>query len=317
MIRLEQLTKIYDLPPGDASQAQVVAADSLNMEIPAGEIFGLVGPNGAGKTTTLKMICGLIVPTAGRVVVNGVDVERRPEEAQRYIGYLADFFSLYDDLKTWEYLDYFAHAYRIPPGAVRGRVDYTIEVLGLEPKRHAFVGGLSRGMKQRLGIARAVIHDPPLLVLDEPAVGLDPAARLELKELLKSFHRDGKTIFITSHLLADLEELCTSVAIMERGRLVRVGPLGEIMREAGGVRRIRVRLAAKEFPLATWLGGRPGLSQPRVDGPQAEFAFAGGDAELADLVRALVLAGGPVYSVEEISETLEQVYSRLSRGEVM
>ncbi len=155
MIRLENVTKEYDLPTGQAGQ--LVAADRLTLEVPACEVFGLVGPNGAGKTTTLKMICGLMLPTAGRITVNNIDVERQPEEVQQYIGYLADFFSVYDDLKTWEYVEHFARAYKLEPSKIPARVREVIGVLGLETKYDAFVGGLSRGMKQRLGIARAIV----------------------------------------------------------------------------------------------------------------------------------------------------------------
>src|SRR6185295_2703625 len=221
MIQLEDLTKEYDA--SSSKQGVVLATDRLNLHIPAGDVFGLVGPNGAGKTTTLKMICGLVVPTSGHVLVNDIDVEKQPEEAQRYIGYLADFFSLYDDLKVWEYLDYFAHAYKMETSAIPARIEEVIQKMGLETKRDAMIGGLSRGMKQRVGIGRAIIHDPPVLVLDEPTGGLDPKARVELKDLLRGLHRSGKTIFITSHILSDLEELCTSIGILEKGRLLRVG----------------------------------------------------------------------------------------------
>jgi ABC-2 type transport system ATP-binding protein len=315
MIHLDNLTKQYDRPSGKLGE--IVAADRLNLDVPDGELFGLIGPNGAGKTTTLKMICGLHEPTAGRVTVNGVDVQRQPEEAQRHLGYLADFFSLYDDLKVWEYLDYFAHAYKMAEGAIPGRVDEVIRLMNLESKRDEMIGGLSRGMKQRLGIGRAVIHDPPLLVLDEPAAGLDPKARVELKELLKDLHAKGKTIFITSHILADLEEICTSIAIIEKGRLLRVGRLEDVMREGKSVRRFRIRLAAAGFALAEWLAVRPRASEPVVDGAGVLFAFTGDDAELATLLRELVAAGAPVCGVEEITETLERLYSRVSSGEVM
>jgi ABC-2 type transport system ATP-binding protein len=263
------------------------------------------------------MICGLHEPTAGRVTVNGVDVQRQPEEAQRHLGYLADFFSLYDDLKVWEYLKYFAHAYKMAKSAIPGRVDQVIRLMNLESKRDEMIGGLSRGMKQRLGIGRAVIHDPPLLVLDEPAAGLDPKARVELKELLKDLHAKGKTIFITSHILADLEEICTSIAIIEKGRLLRVGRLEDVMREGKSVRRFRIRLASAGFALAEWLAARPRASEPAVDGAGVLFAFTGDDGELATLVRELVAAGAAVCGVEEITETLERLYSRVSSGEVM
>jgi ABC-2 type transport system ATP-binding protein len=313
MICLDNLSKEYE--PTSNKDVRVIAADRLNLEVPAGEIFGLVGPNGAGKTTTLKMICGLSVPTAGRVLVNDVDVERRPEEAQKYMGYLADFFSLYDELKVWEYLDYFAHAYKLDSAAIHDRVAEVIRWVGLEAKRDAAIGGLSRGMKQRLGIARAVVHDPPLVVLDEPAAGLDPKARVELKDLLRELHRNGKTIFITSHILADLQEICTSIAIMEKGKLLRVGRLQDVMDEGKSSRRFRVRLAASGFALDEWLARYPGVSGVGKADLGAHFEFAGDDTALAGLLRGLVEAGAPICGAEEITETLEQLYSRLSSGE--
>jgi ABC-2 type transport system ATP-binding protein len=315
MIQLENLTKEFDVASGPANM--VVATDHLNLHIPDGEVFGLVGPNGAGKTTTLKMICGLSVPTSGRVLVSDIHVEKQPEEAQRYIGYLADFFSLYDDLKVWEYLDYFAHAYKMEKWAIPARIDEIIARLGLESKRDAMIAGLSRGMKQRVGIGRAIIHDPPLLVLDEPTGGLDPKARVELKEMLRELNRAGKTIFITSHILSDLEELCTSIGILEKGKLLRVGRLADVMREGGAVRQVRIRLAAPGFAMETWLAAQTGVSGLVQTDAMAQFAYTGTDTELAELVRALVTAGAPVCGVEEVTETLEKLYSRISSGEVM
>jgi ABC-2 type transport system ATP-binding protein len=315
MIRLENVIKEYDLPPGQPGQ--LVAADRLTLDVPAGEVFGLVGPNGAGKTTTLKMVCGLMLPTGGRITVNNIDVEREPEVVQQYIGYLADFFSVYDDLKVWEYVEYFARAYKLDPSKIDGRVREVITLLGLETKHDAMVAGLSRGMKQRLGIARAIVHDPPLLVLDEPASGLDPKARLELKDLLRRLHREGKTIFITSHVLSDLEEICTSLAIMEKGKLLRVGKIGDIMRGAGRTKRVRMRLAMAGFTLGSWLAAQPSVTEVKEENLSAEFIFPGTEAELAVLVRDAVNAGAPVCGVEEKVETLEALFSRLSSGEVM
>jgi len=315
-IRMENLSKVYDLPSGSPGKTQVVAADNLTLEIAAGQVFGLVGPNGAGKTTTLKMVCGLLVPTSGRITVQGIDVERAPEAAQGLIGYLADFFSLYDDLKVWEYLDYFARAYKMAPEAIPRRIDEVIRLMGLESKRNGFIGGLSRGMKQRLGLGRAILHDPPVLVLDEPAVGLDPQGRLDFKHLITESAHRGKTTFITSHLLADLEELCTSIAILERGHIVRMGSLKQILSGAGA-RTVRIGVASPAFPLARWLSARPEVSAVAADGMGCRFSFAGGETELAVLVRALVLEGAAVCAVEEVAQTLEQAVSRLSTGDVM
>ncbi|PYT71333.1 MAG: ABC transporter ATP-binding protein [Acidobacteria bacterium] len=315
MIQLENVTKEYDLPTGKVGQ--LVAADHLTLDVPTGEVFGLVGPNGAGKTTTLKMVCGLMLPTAGRVTANNIDVERNPEAAQQYIAYLADFFSVYDDLKAWEYVEHFALAYKLDPGKVRERVKEVIALMGLESKYDAMVSGLSRGTKQRLGIARAIVHDPPLLVLNEPASGLDPKARLELKELIRRLNRGGKTVFITSHVLPELEEICTSLAIMEKRKLLRVGKIEDVMSGAGRTKRVRIKLAAAGFALGAWLARRPGVSEVKEEGLKVEMVFPGRDAELAALVRDAVNAGAPICGVEEKVESLESLFSRLSSGEVM
>jgi ABC-2 type transport system ATP-binding protein len=323
LLRLVDLTKEYDAD-GDAER-RVLAADRLNLEVTAGEVFGLVGPNGAGKSTALKMICGLLLPTSGRVLVNNVDVERQREEAQRYIGYLSDFFSLYDELTVYEYLKYFARAYKLPPDSIHGRILDVVLRVGLESKRDAAIAGLSRGMKQRLGIARAVIHDPPLLVLDEPAAGLDPKARHDLKQLLRGFHERGRTIVITSHVLPDLEEICTSIGILEKGRLVRVGKIEEILQpaaapQAGAAvapRAIRIRLSTPGFALESWLAARTGVSRVTASRLGTLFEFAGSDADFSELVKALATAGAPLAAVEQPGQSLEEAYSRIAKGEVM
>ncbi len=315
MIELRNVTKEYDLPPGQPGQ--LVATDCLTLDVADGEVFGLVGPNGAGKSTTLKMICGLMLPTSGHIRVNGVDVETKPEAAQQHIGYLADFFNVYDELKVWEYVDYFARAYKLPAEKIPARVREVIAQMGLETKYDANVAGLSRGMKQRLGIARAIVHDPPLLVLDEPASGLDPKARLELKDLLRAMHRSGKTIFITSHVLPDLEEICTSLAILEKGKLLRHGKIADVMRSAGQTRRVRFRTASAGFALGQWLAAQPNVSEIQEGPASVEFIFPGTDTDLAELIRAAILAGAPIYSAEEKTDSLEELFARLSTGEVM
>jgi len=315
MITLDKVTKEFDQPGTQPSV--LVAADQLSFTVAAGEVFGLIGPNGAGKTTTLKMACGLMAPTLGTITVNQVNVESYPEEAQKHIGYLADFFSVYGNLKVWEYVDYFARAYKLAPRHIPDRVREVIALVGLETKTDSFVDGLSRGMKQRLGIARAIVHDPPVLILDEPASGLDPKARLELKNLLRQLNREGKTIFITSHVLSDLQEICTSVAIMEKGKLLHVGSLAGVMQSAGAVRRVRIRLAQAGFDLWGWLANRGAFADLQADAGSAEFAFPGSDTELAALVKELVQAGAPICVVEEKADTLETVFSKISGGEVM
>ena len=313
-VRLERLTKVYDAAAGSAGPAEIVAANHLDLDVPAGEIFGLVGPNGAGKTTTLKMICGLLVPTAGRIAVHGVDVERNPQRALGLIGYLADFFSLYDDLTVREYLHYFAAACKVPWATAPGRVAEVIGIVGLEAKQDAMIAGLSRGMKQRVAIARAIVHDPAVLVLDEPAVGLDPAGRIDFRKFVTAFRDRGKTVIITSHLLHDLEEICTVVALIQQGRVLRVGRLDAFLRDAAGVRTMRIRTASPTFALAEWLSARRGVSRVAADPDGARFSLTGGELEAAALVRDLVLAGAAVYAVEEVSDSLEAVVTRLSQA---
>ncbi|HYL69640.1 MAG TPA: ABC transporter ATP-binding protein, partial [Candidatus Limnocylindria bacterium] len=214
----------------------------------------------------------------------------------------------------------------LPDNSIPGRIEYLLVLLGLQTKRDAFIDGLSRGMKQRLGIARAIIHDPPVLVLDEPTAGLDPQARIDFKKLVRDLQKAGKTILITSHLLGDLQEICTSIAILEKGRLVKSGPLSKILEEgsvmagpqgAPAGQRVRVKLASPGFNLHQWLAQHPRVSGLAVDPTGALFSFSGTDAELAELMRALIATGAPVCGVEKITDSLEQVYSRLTKGEVM
>ena len=231
VITMSRLRKEFD---------DLVAVEGLDVSIPEGEIYGLIGPNGAGKTTTIRMACGLLEPTDGHVTVADVDVHAHPERAQQFIGYLSDFFSVYEDLKVWEYLDFFAHAYKMPEAEIPARIDEVICQVELEVKRDAMIRGLSRGMKQRLGIARAIIHRPRVLLLDEPASGLDPKARMDLRNLLSSLRDNGATVLISSHILTELEGFCTSIGIMEKGRMIRSGTIAEISSAESSWRVVRL-----------------------------------------------------------------------------
>ena len=309
MIRLENLSKEYD---------EVVAVRDLTLEIPEGEIYGLIGPNGAGKTTTLRMCCGLLEPTTGRVLVNNVDVHSDLELAQSQIGYLADFFSVYDDLKVWEYLDYFARAYKLDPAAIPARVDEVIEEIGLEVKRDSMVKGLSRGMKQRLGIGRAVIHRPKLLLLDEPASGLDPKARIELRQLLKRLRDNGATIVVSSHILPDLEDFSTSIGVMERGVMLRSGRVQELRDEveAADARTIDIRWLGPSAAVSDFLRTH-GLTQHALLDREGAFQFRGDDQAVGDLLTEMTAAGIRLTSFHEVKQTVEELYLKLSHGQVM
>ena len=309
MIRLEKIRKEFD---------DLVAVNDLDVVIPEGEVYGLIGPNGAGKTTTIRMACGLLSPTGGRAVVAGVDVHSAPEQAQAHIGYLSDFFSLYEDLKVWEYLDYFAHAYKMPEAEIAGRIEQVVQQVGLEVKRDALIKGLSRGMKQRLGIARAIIHRPRVLLLDEPASGLDPKARLDLRNLLRSLRDEGATVLISSHILTELEGFCTSIGLMEKGRMVRSGTIDAITAAEASYRVVRLAwLGDSAAQVEGRLKAIPHVSEVLMQRSEGVFRFAGPEDGLAAVLRELVSAGVPVVSFGEVKQTVEDLYLKLSRNEVM
>ena len=218
-LKTERLTKRF---------GRSVAVSGVDLEVEQGEIFGLVGPNGAGKTTTLKMLATLLPPSAGDAEIGGHSVRRDPDAVRSVIGYMPDTFGVYDDMRVWEYLDFFGRCYGLSAGRRRQMIADLLELVDLGEKRGAYVQELSRGMQQRLCLAHALVHDPQVLLLDEPASGLDPRARVELRELLRELRSLGKTIVISSHILPELEELCTSVAIIDHGRVLASGRVDNI-----------------------------------------------------------------------------------------
>ena len=309
MIQITGLRKEFD---------QLVAVNNLTVTIPAGEIYGLIGPNGAGKTTTIRIACGLLEPTQGEVRVAGIDVLHQPELARQYIGYLSDFFSVYEDLKVWEYLDYFSHAYKMPEAEIPLRITEVIAESGLESKRNSLIHGLSRGMKQRLGIARAMIHRPKVLLLDEPASGLDPKARIELRKLLRSVRDAGSTILISSHILTELEDLCTSIGVMEKGRLVRTGKLEDVISTGLQSRAIRLQwLGDTTAQLHELLTATVAASEIKLNANEGEFRYSGSDDDLAQLLAQIIARGIRVLSFHELRQTVEEMYMNLSSHEVM
>ena len=300
---------------------KLVAVDHLNLKIPTGSLFGLIGPNGAGKTTTLRMLAGLLEPSTGEIRVNELSTKHYWNEIQWQIGFMPDFFGVYEDLLVWEYLDFFGRCYKLEPNRRQRVTQELLELVDLTEKRDAFVHTLSRGMRQRLCLAHALIHDPQVLLLDEPASGLDPRARVEMRELLRELRNMGKTILLSSHILTELAELCDHVAIMERGRLVTSAPIDEILRFTREHRRFTIQVLNNTQRVDEILKNLPAVRDITFDeghsqGKKIEIEFSGNDEAAADLLEILVTQHVRVASFSELNNNLEEAFLRLTKGEV-
>jgi len=294
--------------------------EELALTVEEGAVFGFVGPNGAGKTTTMRILATLLRPTAGEAWVAGHSVLKERRDVRRAIGYMPDFFGVYGDMKVWEYLDFFAACYEIPPETRCGLVGDLLELVDLAHRRDDYVDALSRGMKQRLCLARALAHDPQVLILDEPASGLDPRARVEIRELLRELQAMGKTIFVSSHILSEIEEICTHIGIIEAGHLVATGTLEEMRQHIQAQRVVRVGLTGQVEEAQAWLAGQPDVArvEPVAGNGEGDLqvTFAGDDESLARLLSELVGAGFPVVLFREEAGDLEDVFMRLTEGVV-
>jgi ABC-2 type transport system ATP-binding protein len=291
------------------------AVRDLNLQAGAGEIYGLIGANGAGKTTTMRALAGLLEPTCGQVRIGGFDMEEQPEEARRRLGFMPDFAPFYEDLLVWEFLDLFAAAYEMPPPDRRAAVDRALERVGLLEKRDAFTGELSRGMKQRLALAKTLLPEPNVLLLDEPASGMDPHGRAFLKEMLRTLRDEGKTVLLSSHILAEMSDFCTSVGIMDRGRMVLSGRVEEVAARVLGSARLVVEILAGATEFERIAGEDPRAGPLVRDGLRYEFAFDGPPAAASDLLARLVAAGVRVVAFTRKREDLEAVFLRLGTQE--
>jgi ABC-2 type transport system ATP-binding protein len=292
-----------------------VAVAGLDLDIAEGEIFGLVGPNGAGKTTTLRILATLLRPTSGEAEIAGISVTKNPDAARRVLGFMPDVFGVYDDMKVWEYLDFFARCYGIPGSRRRRMIGDLLDLVDLGDKRDAYVQGLSRGMQQRLCLAHTLVHDPEVLLLDEPASGLDPRARVELRELLRELRSLGKTIVISSHILPELEELCTAVAIVDHGQVLAHGKVSEIERRLrfGAVLRVRI-LTGQSVELARdHFSADPRVASATIlaDG-QIELGFRGDDEASAQLLSTAVAAGIRITSFARAASDLEELFLQVT-----
>ena len=294
---------------------ETVAVRDMDLSVARGAVCALVGPNGAGKTTLLRMLAALLEPTSGTALVKGLDVRRSPREVHAMVGDLPDFFGLYEDLCAREYLDYFARAYRLYGVRRQRRIGEVLELVGLSDKLESPIGSLSRGMRQRLGIARTLIHDPPLLLLDEPASGLDPEARYALQKLFRDLSGMGKTLVVSSHILSELEDYCTHVAILQTGRLVASGAVVDVSRSLGRPRRVCLKVAGGWERAAAAIGASP-LAGELSGGPQeGAFDFTGDDTALAGVLKRLVDAGVAVAAFGEQGGDIQDAYLALVKEE--
>ena len=310
MIVLEELTRVY---------GKFTALDKLSMNIAEGELHGFVGPNGAGKTTTMRILATLLPASGGRATIDGVDVAKNPRRVRTLVGYMPDFFGVYDSLKAWEYLDFYGRLYGLSAARRRERVDQLLELVRLSDKRDSYVDSLSRGMKQRLCLAHSLIHDPRLLILDEPASGMDPRARAEMKDILRALRDMKKTVLISSHILPELSEMCDSLTIIDHGKLVFTGSVEALDRKMNGDAPIDIRFAPgageesvdaavallKQYP------GVSGITQEDARTLRVETSaqLAGTDA----LLRALIEAGAPVEDFHRTPMNLEKVFMEVTR----
>ncbi|GED58685.1 ABC transporter ATP-binding protein [Brevibacillus formosus] len=305
MIQIQNLRKRY---------GKMEALKGLSLEIDKGTVFGFVGPNGAGKSTTMSILATLLEPTSGKAYVGGYEVTKHPKEVRKLIGYMPDFFGVYDNLTAEEYLDFYGANYDIPAAERKQIIPQLLELVNLTHKRDAYVDSLSRGMKQRLGLARSLVHNPEVLILDEPASGLDPRARIELREILKELRDMGKTIIISSHILPELAEMCDVIGIVEEGNLVAFGRVDEIYSKMQEQRVLRIRLLDRVEEAMTRLREMPVITRVTREGNWVVAGFSGNDEEQVELLRELAVSGYPVAAFNEAVGDLEEIFLEITKG---
>ncbi|RLS97419.1 MAG: ABC transporter ATP-binding protein [Planctomycetota bacterium] len=305
MIELSNFGKDY---------GEFTAVGSVNMKIEAGELFGFIGPNGAGKSTSIRFLATLLKSTRGDGTVNGFSVNKQPMDVRRSIGYMPDDFGVYDGMKVWEFLDFFAVAYKIGRTQRKKVIGDVLELLDLTHKRDDFVNGLSRGMKQRLCLAKTLVHDPPVLILDEPTSGLDPRARIEVKALLKELRKMGKTILISSHILSELADCCTSIGIIERGQLLMHGTIDSVYRQIRRNRIVEIRFVENQDAGISIVRSDPAMRGIEIDGNRITAEFETDDQGLSNLMKKLVDGGVKMRSFSDKDPTLEDVFMLVTKG---
>ena len=306
MLTINKLNKSY---------GRFKALTDLDLHIERGDIFGFIGPNGAGKTTTMKIVCGLLSADSGEVYVDGIDALRENSKIKRKVGYVPDFFGVYDNLKVMEYMYFFASMYGYSQKDIKDTILGLLELVNLSDKQDSYVDGLSRGMKQRLCVARALIHDPDLLVLDEPASGLDPRARFEFKEILKNLGELDKTIIISSHILPELSEMCNSIGIMEKGHLIAAGNVEDIMRQSMGIAPLHIEVVKNEDVAVKVLKESPLVEKVSIRDNMIVTTFTGDDLEIANLVKRLIDLDVGICKIFREKGNLESVFLEITGNE--
>ncbi len=305
MLHIRDLTKNY---------GSFTAVNHLTLNIPEGDLFGFVGPNGAGKTTTIRIVCGLLKATSGTVQIGGTTAPVGSKEMKRLIGYVPDFFGVYDNLKVKEYMDLYGSMYSMNSKDIARLSDDLLELVNLSDKKEVYVDTLSRGMKQRLCVARALLHNPKLLILDEPSSGLDPRARVEMKELLKNLHSMGKTIVISSHILSELSEMCNSIGIMNRGNLVTAGRIEDIMQKLRNDRRIHIHVASQMEPVVRMMQEQAGVVVDSVRENEIIITYGGTDEQVCALMGYLIQNQVTLTGFHKEEGNLESLFMQLTGG---
>ena len=307
MIEIKGLTKKY---------GNFKALDNVNISIKEGTVFGFVGANGAGKSTTFLILATLLQATSGELFINGINVREKPSEVRKLIGYMPDFFGVYDQLKAEEYLDFYGASYGMPEAERKIIIPQLLELVNLTNKRYEYVDFLSRGMKQRLCLARSLIHDPKVLILDEPASGLDPRARVEMRDILKTLKQMGKTILISSHILPELAEMCDEIGVIDGGRIIAHGTVNEIQTQLRGEKVLTVRLAMLNPNTIQFFEENPLVSNiiELESGDAITFSFKGTDEDQVALLKQAMANDIPILSFSEHVTNLEDVFMEITKG---
>lgn len=307
LIRLERLHRYF---------GPTKAVQDMSFEVHAGEVFGYIGPNGAGKTTSMRILATLDEPTYGDAYVDGFSVVDDPDHVRRRLGFMPDYFGVYENVNVREYLDFFARAYDLHGVQRIDAVDRVMDFTQLDVLAEKPINGLSKGMKQRLCLGRTMIHDPAVLILDEPAAGLDPRARIELREMIAQLARLGKAVLISSHILTELAEICDKVGIIEQGRLLAVGSVDEISGQVDAINKVRIRVLDRRDELHRWLAAHDDIVDLAMQNETLSLIHTGGHAEQAALLREIVEAGYAVIEFASQTKTLEDVFLHVTEGRV-